>query len=156
MGGTASERSSGHCARLWTSVGHWRDGKNLERHTSDVGAHMRHGSSGSRDRRSAVGLVIASTTPTFAMHSERDSLRRPCSMGSRRTERAKCAASEASSWMGGATTMGGIRVGKGLELRSQCSMEHEGQPCGCAAAGLVKGVHTACAGFGHYGITPAF
>ena len=40
MGRTASERSSGHCARLWTSVGHWRDGKNLERHTSDVGAHM--------------------------------------------------------------------------------------------------------------------
>ena len=40
MGVTASERSSGHCARLWTSVGHWRDGKNLERHTSDVGAHM--------------------------------------------------------------------------------------------------------------------
>ena len=72
MGGTASERSSGHCARLWTSVGHWRDGKNLERHTSDVGAHM-----------APLGVETAGRAfytikyTTRAMYSERDSPRSP-------------------------------------------------------------------------------
>ena len=72
MGGTASERSSGHCARLWTSVGHWRDGKNLERHTSDVGAHM-----APLGVETAGRACYSINNTTFAMYSERDSLRRP-------------------------------------------------------------------------------
>ena len=72
MGGTASERSSGHCARLWTSVGHWRDGKNLEGHTSDVGAHM-----APLGVETAGRACYSINNTTFAMYSERDSLQSP-------------------------------------------------------------------------------
>ena len=72
MGRTASERSSGHCARLWTSVGHWRDGKNLERHTSDVGAHM-----APLGVETAGRACYSINNTTFAMYSERDSLQSP-------------------------------------------------------------------------------
>ena len=64
MGGTASERSYGHCARLWTSVGHWRDGKNLERHTSDVGAHM-----APLGVETAGRACYSINNTTFAMHA---------------------------------------------------------------------------------------
>ena len=69
MGGTASERSSGHCARLWTSVGHWCDGENLEGHTSDVGAHM-----APLGVETAGRACYSINNTTFAMYSERDSL----------------------------------------------------------------------------------
>ena len=72
MGGTASERSSGHCARLWTSVGHWRDGKNLEGHTSDLGAHM-----APLGVETAGRACYSINNTTFAMYSERDSLQSP-------------------------------------------------------------------------------
>ena len=110
MGGTASacasERSSGHCARLWTSVGHWRDGKNLERHTSDVGAHM-----APLGVETAGRACYSINNTTFAMYSERDSLRRPWAHVGRSARSARIG----SVVMGGATAMGGIRVGKGLK-----------------------------------------
>ena len=108
MGGTASERSSGHCARLWTSVGHWRDGKNLERHTSDVGAHM-----APLGVETAGRACYSINNTTFAMYSERDSLRRPWAHVGRSARSARIG----SVVMGGATTMGGIRGGKGLRRR---------------------------------------
>ena len=92
MGGTASERSSGHCARLWTSVGHWRDGKNLERHASDVGAHM-----APLGVETAGRACYSINNTTFAMYSERDSLRRPWAHVGRSAQSARIA-SEASAW----------------------------------------------------------
>ena len=107
MGGTASERSSGHCARLWTSVGHWRDGKNLERHTSDVGAHM-----APLGVETAGRACYSINNTTFAMYSERDSLRRPWAHVGRSARSARIE----SVAMGGAIHTGVIRVGKGLSL----------------------------------------
>ena len=107
MGGTASERSSGHCARLWTSVGHWRDGKNLERHTSDVGAHM-----APLGVETAGRACYSINNTTFAMYSERDSLRRPWAHVGRSARSARIG----SVAMGGVCLTGETRVGKGLIL----------------------------------------
>ena len=105
MGGTASERSSGHCARLWTSVGHWRDGKNLERHTSDVGAHM-----APLGVETAGRACYSINNTTFAMYSERDSLRRPWAHVGRSARSARIG----SVVMGGAVHTRVNREGKGL------------------------------------------
>ena len=107
MGGTASERSSGHCARLWTSVGHWRDGKNLERHTSDVGAHM-----APLGVETAGRACYSINNTTFAMYSERDSLRRPWAHVGRSARSARIG----SVVMGGVCVTGDTRGGKGLRL----------------------------------------
>ena len=107
MGGTASERSSGHCARLWTSVGHWRDGKNLERHTSDVGAHM-----APLGVETAGRACYSINNTTFAMYSERDSLRRPWAHVGRSARSATHGIG--SVVMGGVCDTGVTRVGKGL------------------------------------------
>ena len=101
MGGTASERSSGHCARLWTSVGHWRDGKNLERHTSDVGAHM-----APLGVETAGRACYSINNTTFAMYSERDSLRRPWAHVGRSARSARIG----SVVMGGVCATGGTSV----------------------------------------------
>ena len=108
MGGTASERSSGHCARLWTSVGHWRDGKNLERHTSDVGAHM-----APLGVETAGRACYSINNTTFAMYSERDSLRRPWAHVGRSARSAPHRS--VVNVMGGVCVTDDTRVGKVLK-----------------------------------------
>ena len=72
MGPTVSERSSGPRARLWTTIGHWRDGKKQRFPLSDVGAHM------ARLGVETTGRAFSSIKNTmFAKYSERYSLRRP-------------------------------------------------------------------------------